>query len=73
MLLGGIPHYKKTRKIFDKVIDLLFESFVPPIAFQAELERVYQDLQQAQGQSVSELRRDHQLLISEMAEFSEAT
>ena len=29
---------------------------------------MYQDLQQTQGQSVSELGRDHQLLISEMTE-----
>ena len=29
------------------VVELLFERFVPPVDFQAELERVYQGLQQA--------------------------
>ena len=59
---------EEDKEDLDDIIDLLFERFVPPIAFQAELERVYQDLQQTQGQSVSELGRDHQLLISEMTE-----
>ena len=35
----------------DNSEDLLFERLIPPVAFQAELERVYQGLQQAQGQA----------------------